>query len=64
MCNFGQSMDNKKVNEVINNQKELTIIFDIQSTGEKYNLKAKQKALKSLSKISFYNRKYRRKYKR
>jgi len=42
MCNFGQSMDNKKVNEVINNQKELTIIFDIQSTGEKYNINVNQ----------------------
>ena len=42
MCNFGQSIDNKKVNEVINNQKELTIIFDIQSTGEKYNINVNQ----------------------
>ena len=42
MCNFGQSIDDKKVNEVMNNQKEITIIFDIQSTGEKYNIKANQ----------------------
>ena len=42
MCNFGQSMDNKKVNEVINNPKEVTIIFDIQSTGEKYNINVNQ----------------------
>jgi hypothetical protein len=40
MCNFGQSIDDKKVNEVMNNQKEITIIFDIQSTGEKYSIKA------------------------
>ena len=42
MCNFGQSIDDKKVNEVMNNQKEITIIFDIQSTGEKYSIKANQ----------------------
>ena len=42
MCNFGQSIDDKKANEVMNNQKEITIIFDIQSTGEKYNIKAHQ----------------------
>ena len=42
MCNFGQSIDDKKANEVMNNQKEITIIFDIQSTGEKYNIKANQ----------------------
>ena len=42
MCNFGQSIDDKKANEVMNNQKEITIIFDIQSTGEKYNIKTNQ----------------------
>ena len=42
MCNFGQSIDDEKANEVMNNQKEITIIFDIQSTGEKYNIKANQ----------------------
>ena len=42
MCNFWQSIDDKKVNEVMNNQKEITIIFDIQSTGEKYSIKANQ----------------------
>ena len=42
MCNFGQSIDNKKENEVMNNQKEITIIFDIQTTGEKYNISANQ----------------------
>jgi len=42
MCNFGQSIDDKKVNEVMNSQKEITIIFDIQSTGEKYNINVNQ----------------------
>ena len=43
MCNFGQSMDfdkikNKKNNEDENETKEICVIFEIQSTGVKYNI--------------------------
>ena len=43
MCNFGQSMDfdkikNKKNNENENESKEICVIFEIQSTGVKYNI--------------------------
>lgn len=38
MCNFGQSMDNDKINENTNEKKEICVIFEIQSTGEKYNI--------------------------
>ena len=42
MCNFGQSMDNEKITENNNNKKEICVIFEIQSTGEKYNINAIQ----------------------
>ena len=42
MCNFGQSMENEEIKKNISDKKEICVIFEIQSTGEKYNLKAKQ----------------------
>ena len=42
MCNFGQSMDNEKITENKNNKNEICVIFEIQSTGEKYNINAIQ----------------------
>jgi len=42
MCNFGQSMDFDKIknkkNEDENESKEICVIFEIQSTGVKYNI--------------------------
>ena len=43
MCNFGQSMDldkinNKNKNKKENKNKEICVIFEIQSTGIKYNI--------------------------
>ena len=42
MCNFGESMDNEKITENKNNKNEICVIFEIQSTGEKYNINAIQ----------------------
>ena len=42
MVNFGQSMTNDKINEAINEQKEICIIFEIQSTGEKHYINTKK----------------------
>lgn len=40
MCNFGQSMNSETINENINDNKEISIIFEIQSNGAKYNINA------------------------
>ena len=47
MCNFGQSMDfdkmkNNKNNKTENGSKEICVIFEIQSTGVKYNINVNQ----------------------
>lgn len=46
MCNFGQSMDFDKMKKSKNNNeneiKEICIIFEIQSTGVKYNINVKE----------------------
>ena len=42
MVNFGQSMTNEKINEIKNGQKEICIIFEIQSTGERHNINTKK----------------------
>ena len=42
MVNFGQSMTNDKINEAINEQKEICVIFEIQSTGERHNINTKK----------------------
>jgi len=42
MVNFGQSMTNDKINEGINEQKEICVIFEIQSTGERHNINTKK----------------------
>ena len=42
MCNFGQSMENEEIKNNINDKKDICIIFEIQSTGEKYNINIKQ----------------------
>ena len=42
MVNFGQSMTNEKINEIKNEQKEICIIFEIQSTGERHNINTKK----------------------
>ena len=42
MCNFGQSMGNEKLVENTNDNKDICVIFEIQSTGEKHNIIAKK----------------------
>ena len=42
MVNFGQSMTNDKINEAINEQKEICVIFEIQSTGERHYINTKK----------------------
>ena len=42
MVNFGQSMANEKINEITKEQKEICIIFEIQSTGERHNINTKK----------------------
>ena len=42
MVNFGQSMTNEKINETLKEQKDVNVIFEIQSSGEKHNLNVKQ----------------------
>ena len=42
MVNFGQSMANEKINEITKGQKEICIIFEIQSTGERHNINTKK----------------------
>ena len=42
MVNFGQSMTNDKINEAINEQKEICVIFEVQSTGERHNINTKK----------------------
>ena len=42
MVNFGQSMTNDKINEGINEQKEICVIFEIQSTGERHYINTKK----------------------
>ena len=42
MVNFGQSMANEKINETNKEQKEICIIFEIQSTGERHNINTKK----------------------
>jgi len=42
MVNFGQSMANEKTNEITKEQKEICIIFEIQSTGERHNINTKK----------------------
>ena len=42
MCNFGQSMENEEIKNNINDKKDICIIFEIQSTREKYNINIKQ----------------------
>ena len=42
MVNFGQSMTNDKINEGINEQKEICVIFEIQSTGKRHNINTKK----------------------
>ena len=46
MCNFGQSMDfdamKNKANQDENNAKEICVVFEIQSTGVKYNINTKE----------------------
>lgn len=42
MVNFGQSMTNDKINEGIKEQKEICVIFEIQSTGERHNINTKK----------------------
>ena len=42
MVNVGQSMTNEQINEIKNEQKDICIIFEIQSTGERHNINAKK----------------------
>ena len=42
MVNFGQSMTNDKINEGIKEQKEICVIFEIQSTGERHKIYTKK----------------------
>lgn len=42
MVNFGQSMTNDNINEAINEQKEICVIFEIQSTGERHYINTKK----------------------
>lgn len=42
MVNFGQSMTNDKINEAINEQKDICVIFEIQSTGERHYINTKK----------------------
>ena len=42
MVNVGQSMTHEKINEITKEQKEICIIFEIQSTGERHNITTKK----------------------
>jgi len=42
MVNFGQSMTNEKINETLKQQKDINVIFEIQSSGEKHNFNIRQ----------------------
>ena len=42
MCNLGQSMNFENKNNISESKNDITIIFEIQSTGEKYNINTNQ----------------------
>ena len=42
MVNVGQSMTREKINEITKEKKEICIIFEIQSTGERHNITTKK----------------------